>query len=164
MVRTVLDLLDECGIAQFAVCRDRILEYLDSPFKKTGEPSMAQQLEVEWEPEFVQWMFDAQLIPAEKRKALQFLLGQAERNWFGQDWEAAQREAISVIKLRRDLGWAFDVAGWAAEKRGDWRAAVNHFSDGMQASWFSDDTVRFRTHWFGEHFGKFAAFRLAIAH
>ena len=77
---------------------------------------------------------------------------------------AAEAEAIAVLQRRQDLGWAFDVAGWAAERRGDRRVAVERYLGGLQTSWFSDDALRFRTHWFDEGYGKFAASRLAALH
>jgi hypothetical protein len=38
---------------------------------------------------------------------------------------------------------------------------VARYLAGLQSSWFSDDALRFRTHWFAEGYGKFAASRLA---
>ena len=66
---------------------------------------------------------------------------------FAQDWPAAEAEAIAVPERRGDLGWAFDIAGWAAERRGNRHLAVQRYLAGLQTSWFSDDALRFRTHW-----------------
>ena len=39
---------------------------------------------------------------------------------------------------------------------------MQRYLAGLQTSWFSDDTLRFRSHWFDEGYGKFAASRLAV--
>ncbi len=157
----VLDLLLDRRVAEFAVRRDRVLHHLDSPLKAAGEPAFAQRIGVSWEPDFVRWVFDTGLVPEPERNLLRQSIERACDDLFTQGWEAAEREAVAVIERRQDLGWAFDIAGWAAQRRGDWPAAVRHYLSGMQTSWFSDDTVRFRTHWFEEGYGKFAASQLA---
>lgn len=159
-IETILDLLDQWRVADFAVRRDRVLQHLASPLKKASDSALAQRLGVPWEPDFVRWLFDTQLIPDTQRDRLQQALA-ADGQLFEQDWEGAEREALAVIGRRRDLGWAFDVAGWAAQRRGEWERALQHYLAGINASWFSDETVRFRTHWFEEGYGKFAASQLA---
>jgi hypothetical protein len=157
----LLDTLASAQVAEFAVRRDRIMRYLDSPFKARSGTSLAQELGVSWEPDFVGWLFDTTRIPAETRARLAGQLSDVATDPFAQDWEAAELEAVAVLGRRADLGWAFDVAGWAAERRGDWQLAVQRYLAGLSASWFSDDALRFRTHWFDEGYGKFAASRLA---
>ncbi len=161
---TVLDWFVNGRVAEFAVRRDRILNCLESRLKVVSEPALARQIGVAWEPDFVRWLFDADLIPRPERQRLEQAVDGVDgvdSDLFCQDWAVAEREALAVIQRRQDLGWAFDVAGWAAQRRGDWATAVAHYLAGMQTSWFSDDTVRFRTHWFEEGYGKFAASRLA---
>ena len=116
---------------------------------------------VAWEPDFVRWLFDGSLVPETARRELMLCANASGVDFFRQDWDAAEQEAQSVIRRRQDLGWAFDIAGWAAQRRGDWASAIEHYLAGLRTSWFSDDTVRFRTHWFDEGYGKFAASRLA---
>jgi hypothetical protein len=106
-------------------------------------------------------LFDTARIPSKARQQLALRLADTDGESFSQDWSAAEAEALAVIGRRSDLGWAFDVAGWAAERRGDAEQAVHHYWAGLQASWFSDDTLAFRSHWFEEGYGKFAASRLA---
>jgi hypothetical protein len=159
-----LDLLSRWQVAEFAVRRDRILRYLESPLKAASQPALAQRIGVSWEPDFVRWLFDTELVPAPHRQRLQHSMD-VDGELFTQDWSAAEREAKAVIERRQDLGWAFDIAGWAAQRRGDDVTAVQHYLSGIRTSWFSDDTVQFRTHWFEEGYGKFAASRLAtLAH
>lgn len=158
----MLDELAEAGVAQFAVHRDRILRHLGTPLKARSAASWAADVGVSWEPEFVSWLFDTARIPPVARERLTRRLADTDGAAFVQDWSAAEAEAMAVIGCRSDLGWAFDVAGWAAERRGEPAKAVRHYWAGLQTSWFSDDTLRFRSHWFDEGYGKFAASRLAV--
>jgi hypothetical protein len=157
----LLDEFAHSGIAEFAVHRDRILRYLGTPLKARSAASWAADAGVSWEPEFVSWLFDTARIPSSARQQLTLRLADTDGAAFAQDWPAAEAEALAVIGRRSDLGWAFDVAGWAAERRGDAKQAVAHYWAGLQTSWFSDDTLQFRSHWFDEGYGKFAASRLA---
>jgi hypothetical protein len=135
---------------------------LDSPFKSRSCTAWAQELGVPWESEFVSWLFDTARIPVAARTRLAAKMVEAAGDPFAQDWCAAEAEAIAVLERRRDLGWAYDIAGWSAERRGDKKLAVQRYLAGLHTSWFSDDALRFRTHWFDEGYGKFAAARLAV--
>ncbi|MCU0961502.1 MAG: hypothetical protein MUF48_15505 [Pirellulaceae bacterium] len=157
----VLAQLLQAGMAEFAVRRDRLLRWLDSPLKRASGPAWARDLGVAWEPEYVSWLFDTARIPPVFRDALRQRLGEDAGDPFGQDWSAAESEALAVLARRADLGWAFDIAGWAAERRGAVDLAVARYLAGVATSWFSDDTLRFRSHWHAEGYGKFAAARLA---
>ncbi|MHB8862704.1 MAG: SMI1/KNR4 family protein [Pirellulaceae bacterium] len=161
-LRALRDGLAAAGVAEFAIRRDRILEHLESPLKSRSHAALAQELEVSWEPEFVSWLFDTARIPPAARQQLISRLSAVVGDPFVQDWAAAEAEAAAVLEVRDDLGWAFDIAGWAAERRGAARLAVQRYLAGLQTSWFSDDTLQFRTHWFDEGYGKFAASRLAV--
>jgi hypothetical protein len=153
--------LREAGISVVAVCRDRILEHLNCPLKVRSNPELAKALNVSWDTEFVRWIFDTDLVPEEARESLSRLFGESPDRLFQQDWQRAEREALRAAGLRDDLGWPFDVAGWAAERRGERTQAIQFYQRGLKTSLFADETVRFRTHWFPEGFGKFAAARLA---
>ncbi|MBM3999103.1 MAG: hypothetical protein FJ297_06095 [Planctomycetes bacterium] len=148
-------------IAEPAARRDLMLLSLESPLKKRSRPAIARELATPWEPDFVSWLFDARLVPESARGKLSRYFDLPEQNLLAQDWGAAEREALRVIGDRDDLGWAWDVVGWAAERRGDPRGAIGAYRNGVRASLFCDDAVRFRTHWFPEGFGKFSAARLA---
>jgi hypothetical protein len=156
----LLEELLEAGVAEVAVRRDLILRHLDSQLKARSEPRVAQQFGTPWEPDFVSWLFDTALIPERSQTQLSRYFGLPAERLFIQNWDAAEAEALRVVAARRDLGWALDIAGWAAERRGELDAAVGHYRTALRASAFADDAVRFRTHWFAEGFGKFAAARL----
>lgn len=157
----LLDDFARAGVAEYAVHRDRILWHLGTPLKARSAASWASDAGVSWEPEFVSWLFDTARIPVSARQELSARLVDTDGDAFAQDWSAAEAEALAVIGRRSDLGWAYDVAGWAAERRGEAAQAVQHYWAGLQTSWFSDDALAFRSHWFDEGYGKFAASRLA---
>lgn len=148
------------SMAETVIRRDKMLQALDSSLKSHSDPELAKRLGVPWEPEFVSWIFDTDLIPQDARKALEQDLPQSCHDLFFQDWGAAEQQALGVIRLRQDLGWPFDIAGWAAERRGDIRRAIAMYDQGVRTSLFADEGVRFRTHWYPEGLGKFAAARL----
>jgi hypothetical protein len=148
------------GAAEIVIRRDRMLESLESPLKVQSDPAVAQKLNVCWEPDFVRWIFDTDLIPIGAREDLSHLLSRPLDDLFSQNWGAAEREAHAVMRLRQDLGWPFDIAGWAAERCGDIQKAIRTYVQGVQTSLFADECVRFRTHWFPEGLGKFSAARL----
>lgn len=151
--------LRAAGVAEFAAARDAILAQLDTRLKHVADYRLAQRIGVSWEPEFVRWLFDTDFIPHDRRQQLAMAIGMDERE-LKQDWDAAGRLADAVAERRSDLGWAFDIAGWAAERRGDRRGAIERYCRGVTASLFADHTVPFRTHWIADGFGKFSASRL----
>jgi hypothetical protein len=157
---TARDRLLGAGVAEVVIRRDRMLEFLDSPLKSCSDPELAQHMDVVWDPEFIRWIFDTDLISSAARGELSRLLNQPLDSLLSQDWASAEREAHAVIRLRQDLGWPFDIAGWAAERCGEIQQAIGLYAQGVQTSLFADECVRFRTHWFPEGLGKFAAARL----
>ena len=121
---------------------------------------VAQRIGVPWEPDYVKWMFDTDLIPPDRRRQLLEHFGANDHDLLRQDWNAAERLAVKVGSTRTDLGWVYDVAGWAAERRGDVAAAIAQYAQGIRPSLFSDHTVTFRTHWIADGFAKFSVARL----
>lgn len=156
----IADRLLAVGVAETVIRRDKMLQALDSPLKSCSDPELAGCLDVQWEPEFIRWIFDTDLIPSAAREALGQLRPLPLGCLFSQDWGSAERQALAVIHRRQDLGWPFDIAGWAAERRGDFRRAIALYAQGVRTSLFADEGVRFRTHWYPEGLGKFAASRL----
>lgn len=155
-----LRILNDRHLARFAVARDLVLRHLESPLKACGDRPFARQLGVPWEPEFVRWLFDGQLVPMAWRTELAKRLRLPAEQILQQDWPRAEALALQVVAARSDLGWPFDLLGWAAERRGEMASAVQWYVRGVKASIFSDEATRLRTHWFAEDYGKFAAARL----
>jgi hypothetical protein len=160
--RDLLEQLIAAHVAEVAARRDLILSHLESQLKIQSEPAVAAHVGAPWEPDFVSWLFDTALIPDLTRNELSHFFRLSSERLLVQDWHAAEQEALRVVALRNDLEWPFDIAGWAAERRGDVAAAVTHYVHGARASAFSDHSVSFRTHWFPEGLGKFSAARLFL--
>jgi hypothetical protein len=153
----------DAGWARPASLCDRVEVALQEATHVIASPHLSKQLGINWEPEYVRWLFDTAQIPTDAMHQIQELLhstgahtGRVEQ----QDWAIAERMAQSVLTERSDLGWAFDIAGWAALRRGETAAAAQIFFQGRHASAFSDQSVRMRTHWFDQQFGKFSIAQL----
>lgn len=157
----ILSQLIDAKVAETVARRDLCLAALTNHLRRDGSPRLAGALGFVWEPDFVSWQFDSQLIPPTALPKLQQHFGEPASVFAAQDWNVAEREALYVARQRQDLGWALEIAGWAAEQRGDYDAAVGLYDLGVNAPIFSDDAVRFRSQWFPPGYGKFAAFRLA---
>lgn len=151
--------------AEVAVRCEAILEALDNPLRHKLTPDVARQMGWRWEQDAVRWMFDPSQISPQDQDRLARQLDVDAGDLQTQDWEAAERHALAVCALRDDLGWARDISGWAAERRGDFSQAASHYRRALTTSSFADQTIRFRTHWCDAAHGKFAAARLqAIRH
>ena len=148
------------GWSRWALARDAVIACLDCALRSRSDYRTAQRMGVPWEPDYVQWMFDTDLIPAARRRQLLELFGSGDVELLGQDWTGAEKLAVETAQERPDMGWAYDVAGWAAERRGDVAAAVTRYAAGIRPSLFADHTVAFRTHWIADGFAKFSAARL----
>lgn len=157
----ILAQLISAKVAEAVARRDTCLAALGNRLRREGSPRLASTLGVPWEPDFVRWQFDGGLIPDAAAAQLADHFGAPREQFAAQDWKAAEREALYVARQRQDLGWALEIAGWAAERRGDLQAAIGLYDLGASAPIFSDDAVRFRSQWFPPGYGKFAAFRLA---
>lgn len=140
--------------------RDQIVRSLHCPLRDLLDAQLANQHKWAWEPDAVSWQFDAELTPAAARSVLQQVSHRAWPELASQDWKTAEALARQVLASRNDLAWAFDVAGWAAERRGDLEAAQQIYRQGAACSAFTDETVSFRTNWTSPACGKFSIARL----
>jgi tetratricopeptide (TPR) repeat protein len=105
-----------------------------------------------------EWSFDVDRIPQETRASLEqqhrvSLLGM-------QDWYAAADHASRVTKLAPELAWAWDIVGYAAERRGDIDAAKEAYLQASECSVFTDQSIRLETHWTTDQSAKFSVARL----
>ncbi|HTN76551.1 MAG TPA: SMI1/KNR4 family protein [Pirellulaceae bacterium] len=148
------------NIAEVVARRDLCALALSSRFRRESHPRLAGALGIPWEPDFVSWQFDAALVPPAQQARLEQHFQEPFATLTAQDWQTAEREALYICRKRQDLGWALEIAGWAAERRGDLQTAIGLYDAGLTAPVFSDDAVRFRTQWFPPGYGKFAAYRL----
>lgn len=148
------------GLARWALARDSVLDQLNCGLRVRSDYRVAQQLGILWEPDYVRWMFDTAAIPVAERRRLTAFFAGDETELLDQNWQEAERIATLVMSERHDMGWAFDIAGWAAERRGEPHLAAQRYLAGLRASLFADHTVPFRTHWAAERLAKFSAARL----
>ncbi|MCA9178867.1 MAG: SMI1/KNR4 family protein [Planctomycetales bacterium] len=157
--RLFRQLLD-AGVAVVPAACELALLCLDNPLRSRGAPAVARQFETPWLPDFVRWMFDSSHLDEADRRRIGERWDMPVDALVQQDWEAAEQYAMEVLEVRGDLAWAADIAGWSAERRGDWATAADRYRRGLRASTFTDDSIRFRTQWYPESFGKFSAYRL----
>jgi len=76
------------------------------------------------------------------------------------DWSKAAEYAAWVTAAAPELAWGWDISGYAAERAGDLKTAVDKYRKGSQCSVFSDQSIRLRTHWTHEQSEKFSVARL----
>ncbi len=145
-----------------AVACDLIEEVLQRGPAELANPAIAQQLEMNWTPDYVRWLFDVATIPEEYQGRLGALAGISEESWPVQQWTQANDIAQEVLLRRSDLGWAFNIAGWHRQRVGDFAEASRVYFQGRYASAFSDQSVRLRTHWSDARYGKFSIAQLGL--
>ena len=142
-----------------AACCDQIEYRLQAPLRTLVSDEIWKRLGVNYEPDFVRWLFDLQQIPNEALHQIQEVLhslGRAPIQPQLQDWKQAEELALQILATRADLAWAVDIAGWAAQRRGDYIGACDIYFKGRFASAFSNQSVRLRSHGFDAQFGKVA--------
>ncbi len=155
-----LAMLREQHWASDAVACDLIEQTLQSGLTQLANPKIAKHLEMNWTPDYVRWLFDVADVPVEERTKMAALLGFALEDWPVQNWKIAGDLAREVLQRRGDLGWAFNIAGWAQQRAGNQIEAASIYFQGRHASAFSDQAVRLRTHWCESRFGKFTVTQL----
>lgn len=149
------------GWARHAVRCERIEMLLYYPLWSFAAPRLAHKWQVDWNRDMVAWLFDSSLLPSpyrdryEQTCLAQGLTTSAQEQ--PQDWDAILALALASIEEGCDSAWAFDLAGWSLMRRGDSEAAYDVWEQGCQASVFSDQSIRFRTHWCDPTIGKFSA-------
>lgn len=156
--REGLECMLENGWADAAVACELVEVALQGMLARLADNQLARSCGINWTPEYTSWLFDTQHISEDARRMLRELAPDVR---FDQDWTAAEAWAQHVRTQRSDLSWASDVCGWAALRRGDVASAVQTFFDNRTSSAFTDQSVRLRSHWFAEHFGKFSVAQLA---
>ncbi|WP_164103545.1 hypothetical protein [Candidatus Laterigemmans baculatus] len=156
----LVEILLEHRVSEVGLRSELVLAALDSGLRRWLTPEIAAELGIPWEPDAVSWLFDTALVDEASRSELRRSIG-GELD-FSQDWQGAAKHAAAVCRERGDLGWAFDVAGWAAEREGNVAEAAEYYRRGAVALAFADQSIRFRTHWFPPAKGKFSLWRLEV--
>ncbi len=151
--------LERAGWSSEAALCDQIEYALQVPIRSLASDEIPKRLGLNYEPDYVRWLFDAQQIPNNVLHQIQeilHMLGIAPAQPNKQDWIEAERLALRLLERRSDLAWAVDIAGWAAKRRGDTEAACEIYFNGRFASAFSNQSIRMRSHGFDPRFGKVA--------
>ena len=154
-----LKTMEESNWCTEATYCDRIEFALQQPIRSLSEAEIWKRLGMNYEPDFVRWLFDVEQIPYNALHQIQEIfhsLGHPPLQPQMQDWRAAEALALRVLARRNDLAWAVDIAGWAAQRRGDFASACRIYFNGRFASAFSNQSVRLRSHGFDSYFGKVA--------
>jgi len=142
-----------------ATCCDQIEFVLQFPISSMSGDEIWKRLGMNYEPDYVRWLFDVQQIPYNALHQIQEILhtlGRPSIQPHSQDWRTAEALALKVLASRTDLAWAVDIAGWAAQRRGDFATACQIYFNGRFASAFSNQSIRLRSHGFDAYFGKVA--------
>ncbi len=156
---TAVKLLESAGWAVDAAVCDQIEFALQVPIRSLASDEIPRRLGLNYEPDYVRWLFDAQQIPNNAMHQIQDILhsiGLPPAQPHQQDWLEAERLALRQLQRRNDLAWAIDIAGWAAQRRGDYSTACEIYFNGRHASAFSNQSIRMRSHGFDPQFGKVA--------
>lgn len=156
----VADELLRNNIAMDAVRCDAVLAALDNELRVRVKPADAIALGVTWDRDIAKWMFDTSTIPGDMRKKLTAWWGVSQKPVLTQDWETVEKVCTELSGERSDLGWVHDCLGWAAQRRGDLDLAGDHYLIAAKTSVFTDQSVRFRTHFDSERIAKFSVARL----
>jgi tetratricopeptide (TPR) repeat protein len=150
-------LLLDAKVAEIAVRCELVLSALMRPERNfeqllRADPSLSR-IELE------EWSFDTERIPDHKRSLLQQLGASLVGR---QDWNAAADLAEPITRLAPELAWAWDIVGYAAERRGDLELAKSCYRNAAQCSVFTDQSVRLETHWATDQSAKFSVSRLLL--
>lgn len=157
-----LTALESAGIAMDAIACDRIEACLQTVVQSLADKALATSAGVVWSPDYLRFLFDIEHADESVRQRVLNRLSQDSgiNTLPAQDWQQAEQLALQVLARRTDLAWAFDIAGWAAERRGNYSQAIHYYQAGLRASPFSDQSVRLRSHWYTADSPKFACCRL----
>jgi len=154
------DRLLDHGIAEVAVRCDLSLGALDNEIRRRMTPQLAAMLDARWDQDVVQWMFDPSHMPESSLRTLAKQWNLPLEKWKNQDWDLATEHCRRIAARRHDLAWVHDVLGWSAQRKGDVHGAIGYYGRGAMASLFTDQSVRFRTHFDNDRVCKFSVARL----
>lgn len=151
-----LNILASSRLASDAVACDQIEFALQAPLVAIARREAAHSIGRNWNDEFVRALFDVDVFSEAERRKICDSINIPIEHWPKQNWRQAARKAQEVLERRSDLGWAFDVAGWAELRNGNTQRAAQLFFDGRHASAYSDQSVRIRSHWISKKYRKFS--------
>lgn len=155
------------SIAAEAVACDLVLGLIDSEVQRRLTAQDATALGVSWDRECVRWIYDPATIPPGMAEGLAARWGIERARWEEPDWDGAARIAQKVCNLRSDLAWAWEVIAYRDHRQDKFvgvapadREVVGRYLRGSLASSFTDQSVRFRSHFDTDLVSKFSVARL----
>ncbi len=154
-----VDHMLEHGIAWEAVQCERALALIDNELRNHLQPAHVAGLGVNWDRDVMRWMFDPQTMPHEWLGRLPVQVNRGEE--LDRRWQQAGDVCREVIRKRNDLAWAWDIYGWSCSRRRDQHEAISAYVQSARTSVFSDQSIRFRTHFDSARCAKFSVARLA---
>ncbi|TWU48318.1 SMI1/KNR4 family protein [Rubripirellula reticaptiva] len=159
----VANQLIEHGIAEVTVRCELVQDALQLSTLALLERDVLLDLEID-PGSIAQWAFDHDTIPERHRDAIVTALKSRDlADGFVQQWDVAETHAEVVTRIAPDTAWGWDIAGYAALRRGDRELAKRRFLSGIDCSCFSDQSIRLETHWTSQDASKFSAAMLAKA-
>ncbi len=152
----IAERLLEANVAEVAVRCELVLSRLMRSTREQLESLLREDSTVS-RAHLAEWSFDADRIPAERRR---LLTSDGVSLLDAQDWDAAAADALDVTRLAPELAWGWDIVGYAAERRGDRDSARRSYHQAAACSVFTDQSIRLATHWTAEQSAKFSVARL----
>lgn len=151
------------NIACEAVRCELVQDAMHQPWASRLNGKLASQIGLSWN-DCVSWMFDAGRMPDDAWNLLKEKLKLSDHDRGEQDWSAVETHCRAVIDATTDsarqIAWAWDLLGYAIERRGDSSAAIDTYRQGANASSFTDQAVRMNSHWMQQEAAKFSVARL----
>jgi hypothetical protein len=148
------------GICEIPVRCQLVIDALNSEPLNRIDRKSANQLGVAWN-DLMRWCFDLRYLPGDVASKLQQRLAMtdADLDPSQQQWDEVERHADVIARRASDLSWGHDLLGYCRFRSGDQQGAIESFSKAIRCSIFTDQSVRFRTHWATSSDGvaKFAA-------
>ncbi len=130
---------------------------LSEPLSSVLTPQVAASLDIHWS-KAIEWVFDLERMTTQARKRLS---GHFDLSLdVAQDWDSAAAHCLRITQVAPELAWAWDILGYANERRGATDQAQLAYIRGARCSVFTDQSVRLRTHWTSNESSKFSAARL----
>lgn len=154
----IAETLLKSNVAEVAVQCELVLLALRHRSRETLRNALGRRANEVSHRQLTEWAFDLDRIPQEYRSDLESELGQ---QLSGQDWNIAASHAESASRLSPELAWPWEILGYCAERTGDLAKATDAYRTAMHCSVFTDQSVRFNTHWESDHSAKFSVARLA---
>ncbi|TWT65079.1 SMI1/KNR4 family protein [Allorhodopirellula solitaria] len=136
------------GVCEVPIRCQLIIDALASPLGGQITPQTAHDLGLTWN-DWMRWCFDLRMMPSETAALLQEKLGTpaAAFDPAQQSWNDVAAHAAVICASHPELSWGHDLLGYTKWSQGDTAGAEQAFSQAIRCSVFTDQSVRFRTHW-----------------